>query len=404
MNWRFLTLGAALGFAVAFAPSCGDSKCGPTNCTGCCGEDGKCVEQANAGLNSTCGQSGNQCADCTKTAGQVCVNSACVPGGTGTGTGGGNGAGGNGTTGGGTGGSGTGGGSDCAGCRLPSGTCAPGNTITNCGSSGEACVACQTGELCTNNKCQNAAPNAVPGDPCNTDNDCSTMHLSDFDLQVNVKPYCKKVSVTLGAPAFPYPNGYCTKRCIDSTDCDEGGADDKSQCGYFLGQVGELENICFGACTGQANECRPGYACLIVDEEPKVLGVCYPVSADGGLPDIDAGPGFGGAAAGACTGNADCRPPDNFGCIPQQSDGTYPDGMCTANCGASMSDAWCGENGVCAPALYRDNAYGFIVQWACAQGCGVLSDGGVGITFPDGGPFPDCRTGYSCERGVCEGE
>ena len=100
-TFRWMTLGAVLGFSTAMGVSCGPAKCTPANCAfGCCDASGSC-QSGNS--DSQCGGSGRACSSCVL--GQSCQLGACVL--TGTGAGGGSGGG---TTGGGTGGGTTGGG------------------------------------------------------------------------------------------------------------------------------------------------------------------------------------------------------------------------------------------------------------------------------------------------------
>lgn len=108
------------------ACQCGSALCNASNCTGCCDAVGACQ----AGTASTaCGSSGSQCIACGGS--QQCTLGVCTtPGGTG-------------------GGSGGGGGSmcspsNCNGCCDSTGACRlPTAMSTQCGSNGEACVACK---------------------------------------------------------------------------------------------------------------------------------------------------------------------------------------------------------------------------------------------------------------------
>ncbi|MFZ5442181.1 MAG: hypothetical protein ACOZQL_19390 [Myxococcota bacterium] len=115
-TFKWMSLGALLGFFVAIGASCGPAKCTPQSCAfGCCDSSGTC--QAGSS-DAQCGGQGRACAACVL--GQTCQLGQCVlvgGGGAGNGsTGGGSGAtgGGGGSTGGG-GGSSTGGGGGTTG-------------------------------------------------------------------------------------------------------------------------------------------------------------------------------------------------------------------------------------------------------------------------------------------------
>jgi hypothetical protein len=101
--------------------------CGPDNCSGCCAEDGSCVESGNVGA-ATCGADGMQCTDCGDGS---CVDGACkAPCSPDTCTG------------------------CCAGPTIDD--CIPvGNdqSVAQCGSGGEACDACGAQDTCTQGSC-----------------------------------------------------------------------------------------------------------------------------------------------------------------------------------------------------------------------------------------------------------
>ena len=89
MKIQALALGAALGFLVAIAPSCGPTQCTPANCDGCC-KGTTCVAKPLNSNNTTCGTSGNMCQDCAATS-TTCDSTTftCGTGGVGGGAGGG---------------------------------------------------------------------------------------------------------------------------------------------------------------------------------------------------------------------------------------------------------------------------------------------------------------------------
>lgn len=353
MNLRALALGTVIGFVVAFAPSCGGSKCGPNNCNGCCDSAGKCQAKPNNGLNTTCGSAGNQCADCT-TSGQVCnsVTNTCGAVGTGGGTGGGMGTGG-GSTGG-------GGGTTCTGCTLPNGACAPGNTINNCGSDGGVCMGCPTGQLCTNQKCETPVVMKKIGDSCTTAADCQT--------SLGASAICKTLTSTGNAM---YTGGYCTIPCQNNTVC---GTD--AFCVNLDPRYGEEDSICWDKCAN-GDPCRtPGYA-------------CYNVGGTGGcwldpLPQQDAGPPAD-KIGNTCAADTECQNPPDRGGVCSKKDSTlgliFTDGYC--------STAFCDKDSECSTDAGA-TCVNFSGDSRCMRHCAV----GAG-SFADAGQY-DCRTGYLC--------
>ncbi len=387
MKIRALTLGAVVGFVVAFAPSCSPAKCGPQNCDGCCDSvKNTCVKKPSNNNNTTCGASGNACIDCSATA-STCnpATSTCTAGGTGGGTG-----------------TGGGGGTTCDGCKLPSGTCVPSQNsstnVSNCGIGGVACVACSSGQLCVAGAC--AAPDAGAGigDACNTDADCVGVPLTAEDRMYNFKAFCKKNALDVTAAngvGAAYVGGYCTKRCgFEETQTTSSCGLPKSQCSYFLGDLGEGDNSCFKTCTND-NDCRTDYFCL-QGAGAQGGNLCMPMGLLATLPDggltinvVDAGPGFPGEAGAPCADTAACQPPAGGACIAESRDAGFVGGACTAECTGSLSnDVWCGTGGVCSPAYAGDDSRGPVIRWFCERGCGPLGDGGVVGT---------CRDGYACE-------
>ncbi|MCC6332869.1 MAG: hypothetical protein IT380_02645 [Myxococcales bacterium] len=74
MSTRALVLGFTVGLSVSVSSSCGPAPqpCGPSNCLGCCDENGECL--AGSGL-LACGLGGGVCVACT--ANQACLAGAC---------------------------------------------------------------------------------------------------------------------------------------------------------------------------------------------------------------------------------------------------------------------------------------------------------------------------------------
>lgn len=179
-SWA-LVVGVVVGGLLG--ANCGPPKqmCTSTSCTGCCdSKTGACVSLTTS---QACGRSGETCKQCSLA--ESCSFGTCMvttsgsgggvsSGGgfaTGGGTSGGFSTGGGnagGSSGGGSAGGATGGGTgscgpaNCAGC-CASGTCRnfPNNAAaSSCGSNGQACVACQTGQTCsqTSFTCQGGPP------------------------------------------------------------------------------------------------------------------------------------------------------------------------------------------------------------------------------------------------------
>lgn len=356
---------------------------GGGTCDGCIFQGG-CINRANSNNNTLCGQGGVACATCSGT--QSCQNFVCAAGTTG---------GGGGTA------TGGGGGTACDGCRLPSGSCSPAqlsaNSTTNCGLGGVACVACGSGQLCSNGVCGNTAPTGTIGAACNTNADCSGVALTTKDTQIGVAVFCKKTATNVtaaGSLGVAYTNGYCTKRCGFEETPAPGSCGSVATCTYLLGDIGEADNVCFKNCVADADCGRTDYFCLGYSQ---TTGICLPRTLLRNLPDggqtidnLDAGAGFFGAAGGACTLDTQCQPPTGGACLKESLDAGYVGGACTAECTATWTNnRWCGTNGLCSPAYAgRDSQSAPVIRWFCERGCGAPADGGVAGT---------CRTGYACE-------
>src|SRR5687767_11261116 len=250
MNYKALALGAVIGFGIAIFPSCGPAKCSPANCKGCCNTGGKCIDP---GTNTDCGSQGVACKACVGN--EVCTAGICQTGG--------------GAGGGGGGAGGGGGGAACSpacstntkcvngtcvcdattctnGCCISSGStvlCAPGNSQSNCGKGGAACVACNSAasETCVNQACTNTAADAgqcpdkagITGVACATNADC----------QCGLE--CRMVTETNASNT--YSGGYCTRRC--GTGSDGGTCASDSVCVSFNPQLGEPNALCSPRCT-----------------------------------------------------------------------------------------------------------------------------------------------------------
>jgi hypothetical protein len=83
MQFRALSFGAVLGFAILAVSSCQcggppTGRCGPNNCEGCCTVMGECVPLANT-TDMACGNQGIVCSNCA-TMGQTCnkTTNSCI--------------------------------------------------------------------------------------------------------------------------------------------------------------------------------------------------------------------------------------------------------------------------------------------------------------------------------------
>ena len=207
---RAFALGSAVGLALALAASCGPvqrARCMPSNCNGCCDENGECRSGAE---DEACGELGATC-DVCDTATQVCADGACrglatLPdGGSNNDHDGGavndcspstcaNGccdSTGHCNTSGTSANCGTGGGlcsqctsgqmclngmcsAQCNGCLDAAGNCQTGNLETACGSNGNVCSSCFSGQACQNGQCVNTSCSASNCDGCCDGNTCIT--------------------------------------------------------------------------------------------------------------------------------------------------------------------------------------------------------------------------------------
>jgi hypothetical protein len=81
----------------------------------------------------------------------------------------------------------------------------------------------------------------VVGSACGGDADCGGAAMS--------------CATSLGTGRSNAPGGYCTQRCVDTSDCGSGGT-----CVGGLGGTGTASGTCYKNCTG-ASDCRDGYTC-----------------------------------------------------------------------------------------------------------------------------------------------
>jgi hypothetical protein len=382
MKIQALALGAALGFLVAIAPSCGTNSCSAANCDGCC-KGTTCVAKPNNSNNTSCGTSANTCADCTAT-GTTCDSTTFTCGSSGTGGG----------AGGGTAGGGAGGGSTtCDGCRLSNGTCqARGSTRQNnniCGAGGELCKACTAPTpTCENGAC--IAPPKKVGDSCQTDTECQTT--------LGAAAVCKQQNLK---GSISYAGGLCTiPNCAaNGTDmCPMG-----SVCLNFPRIFGEETSYCFvTACNNMTAPCRSGYSCFNLGGA-SMTTACLPPDINN--PDLELD--TINTLHNPCTLNSDCRAPvpgapaaggvcqpevlrrADGGIIPGRDGGPQfsgnPGGQCTRLCRIDEDCTFDGNEN-----LKEGLCLGVSQTVAiCFKGCNA----------PNGGQS-NCREGYICEQAI----
>ncbi len=357
--------------------ACGERKCSPANCDGCCDSLGRCLE---GGSPSECGTGGDACRVCRS--GEVCLSGACAvhppDGGLAKGCG-------------------PGTAQPCAnGCCTAfetGGICLQGDSDSNCGGGGNLCRTCGPGATCGTlpdggRDCIHSSSVRI-GDPCRTDDDCRGLGGR----------YICKLTVTSGSAS--YPGGYCTRRCSGPADCAAPG--DDAFCVQIPPEYGESDIICLDRCS-ETDSCRiPGYACYDIQG----LGSgCWISPPPGVVPSDKVGK--------PCTLDVDCRnpPPDGF-CIGEKRDGgaavSWQGGYCSAPCTLHVK---CGDAGLCvsfgqtAACLARCSAP-LKGQGSCRQGyvCrpAFKEDGGIAA----GACLPPCQAsgcsaGFSCQpSGYC---
>jgi hypothetical protein len=297
MTLRALALGAAIGFVVAVAPSCGPTKppvkCNSASCQGCCDENDQCFEGVSP---QACGIAAATCQVCT--ANQVCSQGQCrnpqPDGGGGGGAGGG--------SGGGDGGTGCNATNCSNGCCTAAGACQTNTSAAACGKNGASCTACQFGQACTAGVCT--------GTTCATCRDGLGNCLPDAG---NINAACGKngglcVSCNT-ASGQSCNNGQCVGGTCDSVSCGDGccvGTGASATCvrDGGIAQCGTSGAAC--------QSCQGGAQC--------VTGQCQGGgSGDGGIfPNLDGGLGMCDATScptGCCALGLICQAGDTaFAC------------------------------------------------------------------------------------------
>ncbi|MCU0696730.1 MAG: hypothetical protein MUC96_09390 [Myxococcaceae bacterium] len=366
-------------------------------------------------------------ADCMS--GQACVDFRCrTPDGgaavdagdtTDAGSNAGGSAGGGGAMGGGTAGSaggGMAGGSavdaGTCGCRTGGGQCQAGDSPLACGTAGNRCTRCGTGEQCVNGECVMAAcgPGTCSG-CCGPRNTCITpsfqtgfscgqagamctqcpMGQDCINGTCQPAQACGPVTCGSGCCAFGRclppsqqqnfacgtGGGMCQQcgggsRCVNGT-CQGGGAPDAgmpntcdavscpSGCCAFGRCITQQSNFTCGLAGAMCQQCQGGTSCR--------MGACLPAMLpDGGTPQVL-------PAGSACNATSLC----DGTCLEEAPFGQptgYPGGYCTATCGPNQPCA----SGACV----TESVFGTMAS-SCRSTCPAPGSG-----------QSTCRTGYVC--------
>lgn len=360
MQFRALSFGAVLGFAILAVSSCQcggppTGRCGPNNCEGCCTAMGECVPLANT-TDMACGNQGIVCSNCA-TMGQTCnkTTNSCI--GNITGGGGGSAAGGSaaggtaGSMGGGMGGGaaagGSAGGMSGTACNIINnptcpmgsqclvnpmsttgdGQCVPGqcdilaqncdNPMTKCtvqglqdGGVGRQCTPFTAGDggLADNAPCTPAIP-----DPCQRGAQCLGFNGTAAVCRRYCGPFnacgmnaaCENVvqfSGTGGPTSEVHPICAAVIACnpFDQTPC---GPAEACQSGMMGPRCVMAGSNAAGQPCSPMSTCARGATCVLPGPNTQ-MGTCRNIcNVDGGMPTCAAGmcAGLQGAAFGACT-------------------------------------------------------------------------------------------------------
>lgn len=374
MGARALVLGLVLGFAAATFQGCPKTAtCSPSNCSGCCDSDGRCVERIS---DEACGTQGGACANCAAQGGTCSGGTCALPLQ----------------------------GKACGPTTCPSGCCAdtgpggepvcvplPSNQL--CGIQGAKCAACNTagGELCIDGAC---TVSRVTGRPCTQDSEC---------ISLGAGTSCRK---TTQAGVGTYPGGFCTKQCSAENQC-PGDA----FCVRLWLSSDEAQPLCLNKCDN-ASGCRKGYT-------------CYPLSNGAGVcwifPPVEA---IAEKVGDSCANNAACQPPADGFCIQDTlTDGGpsgYHQGSCSALCTGEPErcsrdgGSICLDTGTSSGGLigvcYRSCQGAKLGQrncrtnYVCESYLVPQDDGGIGESTDGGYCVPNCNVpGNTCpaDAGTC---
>jgi hypothetical protein len=230
-------------------------------------------------------------------------------------------------------------------------------SVINCGFNGAQCMACASGELCTNGTCMTTGAVRQVGSACVSDTECIS--------GLGTLAICKQVT-TSGNGA--YTGGYCTLRCGTAAgQCPMG-----STCVGLLPAYGEADTICWDNCSS-TDRCRtPGYACYGVG----TTSACWLDP----MPPLDAGTPAD-KVGNPCTSAANCvNPPDNGGvCLTSEFSLSWPGGYCSKS--GCITNPECSVDGGALCIAFDSTSPN-----ACVRRCADSSDAGQS----------NCRPGYTC--------
>lgn len=392
-HFKFLLVGAVLGFSAALVPACGTPTpaCNQRTCpTGCCDSSGACQSGQS---NGACGGFGSLCVQCS--IGSTCIVGACqqqnvLGGGSGGGSGGGavGGGGGGGAAGGGGGAVGGGGGAVGGGGGAVVGG-GGGSVGGGAGGGGGSTVRV--------------------GTPCTSTAQCADLGTGGF---------CKlTTNATAGFSSFSYPQGFCTQVC--------GSCPSGSVCaggpGSLLNFYDETQSFCVEACTrGATGQCTSvvGTKCNYVNDltSSTLQAGCWLGRTDASNTPPFTGGGRPDKLGNPCANDTQCsNPPDSVLAFCSTSS---PGGYCMASFWAAPDATWCGPNGIVwnSPTgdggvypicLARCTAPGTSVSqrsgYVCFKVSGQTTIGAMYApqctTAPDcagNGSYNECRNGFCC--------
>lgn len=260
--------------------------------------------------------------------------------------------------------------------------CQVGDSPTACGSNAAACATCGAGQQCISGQCMAGTCSPTTCSGCCAQNFCAT-------AENQTALACGKGGLACSTCPMGQNciNGACSVQVCDVTTCATGCCF-QSQC--FTMQTSFACGTGGAACV----QCGGGTSCS--------AGVC--AVSDAGFQD------GGVAIGGPCTSSAQCRPPQNAFCLPENPTG-FPGGLCTAQCGA-MSPCATGECvtetvfGSAQSSCRASCASPGSGQSTCRLGyvCVGIAAGGTGYCRPtcSGGGLAACPNGQQCgDAGYC---
>jgi len=272
-----LTLVAASGCGGTAADNC------DPECTGCCTDQGACIEPT---WDGQCGTGGATCADCTELSSTCDEAGSCV----------------------------------CSGCFRDDGTCTSGKWNDECGSGGALCEECVEPEVCAEGRCT-APPECRPGEceGCCADNICldgiaNNACGKDGQECANCAANDSICNGLARQCEVPCSAATCIGCCVSEYECQEDGTGDAA-CGK--------DGATCANCTIEGQVCVDG-ACL-EDSCSNTCDGCCDAARDCHDGDTLAECGLGGIDCRDCV--------DEIGVESSCSIGTCVSNSCAATCG-----------------------------------------------------------------------